>query len=201
MKHFCHMLEARLFVIITYPKPITYAFQQKREKCSPRQFTHLDFIAKFTTDIWRISEENNVVADSLSLSRRVSHFATILWCTGRNAEQRQRASNNYGVNHGSVAWEATNLWHQVFHVLWHVCTETLAICSSSSTIPNVPGRPWSVAPRQKGNSEAFRTLFHVAKNTEGSCNWSWAWEIFRRLKDSRQALSLVGEFMPSSLYT
>jgi hypothetical protein len=51
MKRFRHMLEARLFVIITYHKTITYAFQQNREKCSPRQFTHFDLIAKFITDI------------------------------------------------------------------------------------------------------------------------------------------------------
>jgi cleavage and polyadenylation specificity factor subunit 1 len=38
LKHFRHMLEARHFVIFTDHKPITYAFQQKRDKCSPRQF-------------------------------------------------------------------------------------------------------------------------------------------------------------------
>jgi cleavage and polyadenylation specificity factor subunit 1 len=51
MKNFCHMLEARHFTIFTDHKPITYAFKQKRDKCSPRQFNHLDFIAQFTTDI------------------------------------------------------------------------------------------------------------------------------------------------------
>jgi hypothetical protein len=45
VKHFRHMLEARHFIIFTYHKPITYAFQQKRDKCSPRQFNHLDYIA------------------------------------------------------------------------------------------------------------------------------------------------------------
>jgi hypothetical protein len=42
VKHFRHMLEARHFIIFTDHKPITYAFQQKRVKCSPRQFNHLD---------------------------------------------------------------------------------------------------------------------------------------------------------------
>jgi hypothetical protein len=51
VKHFRHMLEARQFIIFTYHKPITYAFQQKRDKCSPRQFNRLDFIAH-TTYIW-----------------------------------------------------------------------------------------------------------------------------------------------------
>jgi cleavage and polyadenylation specificity factor subunit 1 len=66
VKHFRHVLEARHFIILTDYKPITYAFQQKRDKCSPRQFNHLDFIARFTNDILHISGEDNVVADTLS---------------------------------------------------------------------------------------------------------------------------------------
>jgi hypothetical protein len=65
VKHFRHMLEARHF-IFTDHNPITYAFQQKRDKCSPRQFNHLDFIAQFTTDIRHISGQDNVVAGALS---------------------------------------------------------------------------------------------------------------------------------------
>jgi hypothetical protein len=54
-KHFRHMLEARHFIIFTDHKPITYAFQQKRDKCSVRQFNHLYSIAQFTNDILHIS--------------------------------------------------------------------------------------------------------------------------------------------------
>jgi cleavage and polyadenylation specificity factor subunit 1 len=46
VKHFRHMLEARHFTIFTDHKPITYAFQQKQDKFSPRQFNHLDFVAQ-----------------------------------------------------------------------------------------------------------------------------------------------------------
>jgi cleavage and polyadenylation specificity factor subunit 1 len=60
------MLEARHFTIFTNHKPITYAFQQKREKCSPRQFNHLHLVAQFTTDIKHISGQDNIVADALS---------------------------------------------------------------------------------------------------------------------------------------
>jgi transposase InsO family protein len=60
------MLEARHFTIFTDHKPLTFAFQQKRDTCSPRQFRHLDFIAQFTTDIRHISGQDNVVADALS---------------------------------------------------------------------------------------------------------------------------------------
>jgi cleavage and polyadenylation specificity factor subunit 1 len=66
VKHFRPMLEASHFNIFTDHKPITYAFQQKRDKCSPRQFNHLDFFAQFTTDIRHTSGQDNVVADSLS---------------------------------------------------------------------------------------------------------------------------------------
>jgi hypothetical protein len=72
VKHFRHMLEARHFIIFTDHKPITYAFQQKRDKCLPRQFNHLDFVSQFTTDIRHISGQNNVVADALSRVEAIS---------------------------------------------------------------------------------------------------------------------------------
>jgi cleavage and polyadenylation specificity factor subunit 1 len=71
--HFRHMLEARHLTNFTDHKPITYAFQQKRDKCSPRQSNHLDFIAQFTTDIRHIAVQNNIVADALSPSLRHHH--------------------------------------------------------------------------------------------------------------------------------
>jgi cleavage and polyadenylation specificity factor subunit 1 len=51
VKHFRHVLQEHHFTIFTDHKPITYAFQQKQNKCSPRQFNHLNFVAQFTTDI------------------------------------------------------------------------------------------------------------------------------------------------------
>jgi hypothetical protein len=59
------MLEARHF-IFTEHKAIGYAFQHNRNKCSLRQFNHLDFVAQFTTDIRHISGQDNVVAYDLS---------------------------------------------------------------------------------------------------------------------------------------
>ena len=66
VKHFRHMVEARNFIIYTDHKPITFAFRQKPDKCSPRQFRHLDFISQFSTDIRHVSGSNNVVAEALS---------------------------------------------------------------------------------------------------------------------------------------
>jgi hypothetical protein len=72
IKHFRHMLDARHFTIFTDHKPITNAFQQKRDKCSPRQFNNHDFLAQFTTDIKHISGQDNVIADALSLVESVT---------------------------------------------------------------------------------------------------------------------------------
>jgi cleavage and polyadenylation specificity factor subunit 1 len=66
VEHLRHMLEAHHFTIFTDHKPITYAFQQKWDKCSPRQLNYLDFVAQITTDIKHISGQYNVVADALS---------------------------------------------------------------------------------------------------------------------------------------
>jgi cleavage and polyadenylation specificity factor subunit 1 len=83
IKYFRHMLEARHFIIFTNHRPFTCTYQQKRDKCSPQQFNHLYFVAQFTTDIRHISGQDNTVADSIS--RRIYHHTTILWCTGRIA--------------------------------------------------------------------------------------------------------------------
>jgi cleavage and polyadenylation specificity factor subunit 1 len=70
-KHFRHMLEAPHFTIFTDHKPITYAFQQKREKCSQWQFNYLDFVTQFMTDIRHIYGHDNA-ADALSCVESVT---------------------------------------------------------------------------------------------------------------------------------
>ena len=66
------MLEAHHFTVLTDHKPLTFAFHQKRDKCSPHQFNHLDFISQFTTDIRHISSQDNIVADALSRVEAIS---------------------------------------------------------------------------------------------------------------------------------
>jgi len=65
MRIFRHMLEARHFTILTDHKPLTFAFQQKSDKCSPRQFNYVEYISQVTTDIHHISGQDNIVADAL----------------------------------------------------------------------------------------------------------------------------------------
>lgn len=72
IRQFRHHLEGRSFTVFTDQKPLTFAFRQKPEKCSPRQFRYLDFIGQFTTDIRHISGKDNVVADAMSRIDAVS---------------------------------------------------------------------------------------------------------------------------------
>jgi cleavage and polyadenylation specificity factor subunit 1 len=64
VKHFRHILEARHFIIFPDQKSITYTFQQKQDKYSPRQFSPLDFVFQFTSDTRHISGQDNIVADA-----------------------------------------------------------------------------------------------------------------------------------------
>ncbi|GFW39232.1 transposon Tf2-9 polyprotein [Trichonephila clavipes] len=66
VKRFRHMLEGRDFIIYTDQKPLVYAFMQNPDKCSPRQWRHLDFISQFSTDVRHINGTRNAVADALS---------------------------------------------------------------------------------------------------------------------------------------
>lgn len=66
IRYFRFMIEGRRFTVFTDHKPLVFAFKQKPEKCSPRQFNHLDFISQFSTDIRHIAGADNIVADMLS---------------------------------------------------------------------------------------------------------------------------------------
>ena len=66
VKHFRYQLEGRHFTIFTDHKPLTFAFRQKSDKASPRQFRHLDFLSQFTTDIQYVKGEENITADFMS---------------------------------------------------------------------------------------------------------------------------------------
>lgn len=66
MRIVSRVLEACHFTILTDHKPLTFDFQQKSDKCLPRQFNHVDYISQITTDIHHISDQDNIVADALS---------------------------------------------------------------------------------------------------------------------------------------
>lgn len=66
VKHFRHFLEGREFVIFSDHRPLSFAFQQRSDKCSPRQQRHLEYIGQFSTNIQYLPGDKNVVADALS---------------------------------------------------------------------------------------------------------------------------------------
>lgn len=103
VRYFRHMVEARTFTIYTDHKPITYAFAQKAEKCSPRQFRHLDFIGQFTTDIQHVSGKDNIVADALS---RIDAIETpINYAELANDQETDEEVKNYLLEGSSLQLE------------------------------------------------------------------------------------------------
>jgi cleavage and polyadenylation specificity factor subunit 1 len=140
VKHFRHMLEARHFSIFTDHKSITYAFHQKRDKCSPRQFKHLDFIAQFTTDIRHISGQDNVVTYGLCRGEFVT-APQPYDALAASQDTDDEAPITSAVEHRLAARESTTPRHYGAHLLQYLCRENSTVHSSSSTAPSVPVCP------------------------------------------------------------
>ena len=90
-RHFRQVLEARHFSVFTDH----YAFQQKQERCSPRQFNHAYFTAQFRTDIRHISGQENVAADAISRVESVTalpYHPTSHWPHRRTATTSSKHS-------------------------------------------------------------------------------------------------------------
>ena len=71
IKHWRHFLEGRTFHVLTDQRPLTFALDSTTER-SPRQTTHLSFIAEFTSDIRYVKGVENTVADTLSRVEAIS---------------------------------------------------------------------------------------------------------------------------------
>ncbi|GFW41213.1 transposon Ty3-I Gag-Pol polyprotein [Trichonephila clavipes] len=72
INYFRHMIEGRVLILYTDHKPLTFAFNQKLDKASPRQLCHLDFISQFT-DFKYVPGIDNRPADAFS---RISAIVT-----------------------------------------------------------------------------------------------------------------------------
>src|SRR5215469_12032538 len=66
IRHFQYFLEGREFHVLSDHKPISYAIKSTRDRHSPRESRHLEYISQFTVDIRHISGVENVTADALS---------------------------------------------------------------------------------------------------------------------------------------
>jgi cleavage and polyadenylation specificity factor subunit 1 len=165
VKHFRHMLEARHFTIFTVHKPITYAFQQKRDKCSLRQFNHPDFVSKFTTDIRHISVQDNVVTNALSRVESV---------TAPPSYDALAASQDSDYELRTLLGSTTALRQEKLPIPGNTVSiycDTSArrprtIRSSLPTDPSVPVRPQSVAHGHQSNGKDGRTALHMAGHAE-----------------------------------
>jgi cleavage and polyadenylation specificity factor subunit 1 len=186
VKHFHYMLEARHFIIFTDHKPITYAFQQKRGKCSPRQFNHLDFIAQFTTDIRHISGQENVVAESLSHVESVtatpSHDSSqdgdnelrklLASNTALQLEKQQLSGTTVSIHCGMYAGRPRP----------YIPAPLLLQSSSPSMISH------TLAPKQQR---------FVWPGIQKHCRtWARAFQVCQRFKVSRHTVTPLGDFTP-----
>jgi hypothetical protein len=187
------MLDARHFIFFIDHKPITFAFQQKRDKCSPRQLNHLDF----TAQLRHISGQDNVVDDALSRIESVtappSHEA-LAAAQNSDDELRTLLTANNALR---LEKQPITRYHRL-HLLRYVCRKTSAVHYSSITTPSVPVRPRSVAPRHESNSEAGSTAYLVARHTEGRRTWARACQACQLSKDSCHTVTPLGDSTPPS---
>lgn len=124
IKHFRHMLEARNFTLFTDHKPLTYAFQQRSDKCSPRQARQLDFISQFTTDIQHIKGSDNIVADVLSRIDSISMPNPIDYTEIAQAQQTDPELKNLIENSKTLQFKKIFLPNNQTHIYCDLSTGT-----------------------------------------------------------------------------
>lgn len=150
VKHFRHMVEGRDFTIFTDHKPLTFAFQQKPEKCSPRQSRHLDFISQFSTDIRYVPGSQNVVADALSRVEAIS--ATLdykaLAASQQEDDELQTAMNS---NDTTLRFKLIHLPEHNVSVYCDISTDTV--------------RPFITNPFRRKAFNSVHQLSHPGINT------------------------------------
>lgn len=73
IKHTRDFTQGRQLIVRTDHKPLSFAFQQKLDKASPRQIRQLDFISQVTTDIVYFRGQENIATDALSRNRMSSN--------------------------------------------------------------------------------------------------------------------------------
>jgi hypothetical protein len=181
VKHFRRMLVAWHFVMFTDHKPLTYAFSQRRDNCSPRQFKHLVFISQFTTDIRYISGQDNVVADALS---RVEAVGTSV-SPEALAEAQDTDAELITLLQGATALRLGKIQVPSTDIALH-CDTTI-----TRPRPYVPAtlrrqvfdstRSWP--PRNKGDGETYFPAVRVAWRAEGLPHLGTSMPVLPAVKD------------------
>lgn len=98
IRHFKHIVERRGFTLFTDHKPLTFAFKQKPEKCSPRQLHHIDFIGQFTTDIELTARKDNALHVHNACTDALYWIEINISCQpiGRYADTTRRSARRWG---------------------------------------------------------------------------------------------------------
>lgn len=148
IQYFRHMLEAKVFTVYTDHKPLTHAFQSRRDACSPRQFRYLDYIAQFTTDLRHISGSDNVVADTLS---RIEAVATVDYEALAKAQEQDPEMLELLQGGSSLNLHKINL-----------SNSDLSLYCDKSTLPP---RPFVVQAMRRQVFDAMHSLSHPGANT------------------------------------
>jgi hypothetical protein len=192
VKYFQHMLKARHFTVLTDHKSLTFAFHQKRDKCSPRQCNHLYFISQFTTDIRRISGKDNFVADALSRVESISAPVTHDALAAAQEDDQLR----------SLVVSTTALQLEKLHI---PSTSGEMYCETSSGKPC----PYVPAPLRRQIFNSLQSLSHPGIKASAKLvsqrfvwpamqkdysTWARACQPCQRSKVSRHTITPVGDF-------
>ena len=113
VKRFRYFVEGRSFHVLTDHKSLTTAFLRNKDRYSPRQLRHMDYIAQFTTDIRYIKGEDNAPADALSrnitsVTSSSLDYAAIAVDQAGNAEL-QKLLNNVALQMKKVTLPGTQV--------------------------------------------------------------------------------------------
>lgn len=79
--------QGRQLTVRTDHKSLSFAFQQRLDKASPRQIRQLDFISQVTTDIIYLRGQENIAADALS---RISAIECPIIITTEELTEKQQ---------------------------------------------------------------------------------------------------------------
>ncbi|XP_076384356.1 uncharacterized protein LOC117225084 [Megalopta genalis] len=197
VKHFRHAIEGREFIIYTDHKPIVFAFKQRSDKCTPRQFRYLDLIGQFTTNIRHVSGKDNEVADALS---RVETVTSIDYAQLARSQEHDSEVEKY-INASDTSLDLKRIRT--------IDSDAPVYCDVSTG--NV--RPFITAPFRRQIFDAVHGLSHpgvkatirlvkqrfVWPSMEKDCReWSRSCLACQRAKITRHVSSPVGTFAPPS---
>ncbi|GFX38601.1 hypothetical protein TNCV_3475911 [Trichonephila clavipes] len=124
------MLEARDFTVLIDHKPLTYAFRQKSDKCSPRQIRQLDFISHFTTNIVHIPGSDNIAADVLSRVSAITFPSQIDYDCIAETQQTDQELHTLIASGTSLELKKVTFPNS--------CTETMCDLSTGTARPYIP---------------------------------------------------------------